>query len=211
VITSRIALALLTLFASSTTALWSQTVRVGVHSVAMTHNEVNESRTAEGVGGAASLMLRWRRLGLEAVGLRARMKPDSADLREFDVLQWDVRFSFWVAPVVAIEIGGGARTIDPEFAAPDVGAIRIGFVSEYPMARIASVRARGAYLVNPRFNGGGEAGLAVELGLGVAVGTANGRFRVNAESQFQRIDREVNSVEVPIQVTLATLGVELGF
>jgi hypothetical protein len=139
------------------------------------------------------------------------MNPDSTDLASYDLVQWDVRFDFWLAPVVAIEIGGFNRKIDPEFAAPDVGAVRIGFVSEYPLARIASVRARGAYLANPQFNGGGESGLAVEIGLGVAVGTANGRFRVKAESDFQRIDREVNGVEAPVQLTQGRFGVEFGF
>lgn len=189
----------------------SQVVRIGAHSVTMTHTEINRNYSAEGVGAAGSLILRWRKLGLEVVGLKASLEPDSADLAPYDVIQWDVRFSFWVAPVAAIEISRFSREVDPDFTAPAVGAVKIGFVSEYPLARIASVRARGAYLVQPKFDGGGEAGLAVEVGLGVAIGTANGRFRVKAESDFQRIDRDVNGREVPIQVTQARLGLELGF
>jgi hypothetical protein len=144
----------------------------------MTHTEINENYSAIGVGGAASLALRWRRLGLEVTGLQAAFEPDSVDLGSYDMLQWDVRFSFWVAPIAALEISRFNREVDPEFAAPA---------------------------------GGGESGLALEIGLGVAVGTANGRFRVKAESNFQRIDREVNGQDVPVQVTQARLGLELGF
>ena len=194
-----------------TSPVASQTIRVGIHSVTMTHTEIDESYSTEGVGPAGTLILRWRRLGLELMGLKTAMKSDTNAVASYDLVQWDARLDFWLAPVIAIEIGGMNRKIDPEFSAPDVAAVRIGFVSEYPLARIASVRARGAYLVNPRFNTGGSSGLAVEIGLGVAVGTSNGRFRVKAESDFQRIDREVNGADAPIQVTMARLGVEVGF
>jgi len=188
-----------------------QAVRVGIHSVAMTHTEIDGTYSTEGVGVAGSLGLRWRRFGVEGMLFRTEMKPDSTNIIPYDVVQWDVRFSYWLASVVGIEISRFGRRLDPEFAGPDVGAVRIGFVSEYPLARIASVKARGAYLVDPKFIGGGESGLAVEIGLGVAVGTANGRFRFKAESDFQRIDREVNGLDAPVQVTQARLGVELGF
>lgn len=189
----------------------AQTVRIGIHSVAMTHTEIDRSYSAEGVGVAGSLSLRWRRFGLEGMVFRAALEPDSAGLVAFDAVQWDFRLSYWLASVVGVEISRFSRKMDPEFAGPDVGAVRVGFVSEYPLARIASVKARGAYLVDPKFIGGGESGLAVEIGLGVAVGTANGRFRFKAESDFQRIDREVNGLDTPVQVTQARLGVELGF
>ncbi len=47
--------------------------------------------------------------------------------------------------------------------------------------------------------------------LRTAVGTANRRFQITAESRFQRIDRKVSGVEVPIQLTVARLGIEFGF
>lgn len=192
-------------------AATAQTVRIGIHSVAMTHTEIDRSYSAEGVGVAGSLSLRWRRFGLEGMVFKAALEPDSTSVIPFDAVQWDVRFSYWLASVVGVEISRFNRRMDPEFAGPDVGAVRVGFVSEYPLARIASVKARGAYLVDPKFIGGGESGLAVEIGLGVAIGTANGRLRFKAESDFQRIDREVNSLDAPVQVTQARLGVEFGF
>jgi hypothetical protein len=188
-----------------------KTLRVGVHSVGMTYTEVSESSRSQGVGGAATLAIRWRRFGLEGLAIKTHLVPDNDELEPYDFVQWDVRFNYWIAPIFAIEIGGEWWGIDPEFAAQEVGTGRVGFVSQYALARISEIWVRGAYLVNPRFSGGGEAGLAVELGLGVAVGTSNGLFRVQAESDFQRIDREVNGIDVPIQLTQARLGVVFGF
>ncbi len=187
-------------------------LRLGIHSVGMTYTELTDATKSEGVGAGATLQLRWRRFGLEGLVAKARLKPVNNDeLQEYDFVQFDVRLNYWIASIVALEIGGEWWQIDPEFAAQEVGAGRIGIVSRYPLAKISEIWARGAYLINPRFSGGGEAGLAVEVGLGVAVGTSNGRFRVVAESNFQRIDRRVNGVEVPLQLTQARLGVVVGF
>jgi len=188
----------------------AQSLRLGVTSVTLTHTEVSEDLSSVGVGAGGHLGIRWRRFGLEASGFRAEMAPDREDLADFTLTQYDVRFSYWPVSVVAFEFGSGRRLIEPEFAAQDVSAARVGVLSEYPLARMSEIWVRGAYLIDPRFNGGGTAGLALELGLGVAVGTSNGRFRVRADAEFQRIDRTVNGVDVPIQVTIARFGLQLG-
>ncbi|MFQ5705203.1 MAG: hypothetical protein ACE5HT_14435 [Gemmatimonadales bacterium] len=191
--------------------LEAQTFRWGVHSVAMTYRDQTEDREADGVGIGGVVALQVGRFGIEATGWHVNLDPDASDLQSFDLLQGDVRASFLVASGVALEVGAGRRDIDPEFATQDVGYGRIGIFSERPLARIARIRVRGAYLIAPSFNGGGDANFSIEIGMGVAIGTPNGRFRLRAESEFQRMDREVNNVEVPIQVTLAKLGVEFGF
>ena len=209
---TRIALFTAALVVVLSTPLTAQRfLRVGVHSVGMTYTELTDATKAEGVGGGATLQLRWRRFGLEGLVAKARMKPVNEALEQYDFVQFDVRLNYWIASLVAIEVGGEWWSIDPQFAAQEVGAGRIGIVSQYPLANISEIWARGAYLINPRFSGGGEAGLAVEVGLGIAVGTSNRRFRVVAESNFQRIDRRVNGVEVPLQLTQARLGVVVGF
>jgi hypothetical protein len=199
------------LVVATSVSLHAQSLRLGVHSVTLTHTEVSEDLSSVGVGAGGLLGVRWHRLGLEGTVYRAEMAPDSADLTDFTLTQFDMRLSFWLATMVALEVGGGRRKIEPEFAAQDVSAFRMGILSEYPLARMSEIWVRGAYLLDPKFNGGGTAGLAVELGLGVAVGTNNGRFRVGADAEFQRIDRSVNNVEVPIQVTVARFGVQLAF
>ncbi len=53
--------------------------------------------------------------------------------------------------------------------------------------------------------------MAFEFQLGVGLGTANKRFRFHAEYEFQTIDREVGANDVPIQLSLARVGVSFGF
>jgi hypothetical protein len=190
----------------------AQTVRFGLQGVGITYSEINQGRRAEcgGVGGTFSV--RWRRFLLDASGMKARLDPKGySGGPSFDLLQGDVRLSYAFAPAFALEVGGGRRSVTPEFATQNVGVVRLGLLSEIPLNRISSVWARGAYLVNSRFNGGGTASLAVELGLGVGVGTANGRFRGRADFEFQRIDRKVATVAVPLEMAVGKLGVEFGF
>ena len=75
----------------------------------------------------------------------------------------------------------------------------------------ATVALRGNYLAGAKFTGGGSAGLAMELGLLVSAGPQNGRFRVNGEYGFQRVDRKVGGLAVPIQQSLVRVGVAVGF
>jgi hypothetical protein len=154
--------------------------------------------------------VRLGRFMLEARGLAATVEPEGAGAA-FDLLQGDLRISYAFVPSIAVEVGSGRRVVDPEFATQDVGLTRFGVRSEIALNRLSSVWARGAYLLNPRFNGGGSADLAVELGLGVGVGTANGRIRGRAEFEFQRMDRAVGTTNVPIQMAVGRLGVDVGF
>jgi len=190
----------------------AQTVRFGLQGVGLTYSEIDQGRRAEGGGLGGTLSVRWRRFLLDASGMGARLDPKGdGGGTSFDLLQGDVRLSYAFAPSFAVEIGGGRRAIDPEFATQDVGVIRLGLLSEIALNQISAVWARGAYLVGSRFSGGGSADLAVELGMGVGVGTANGRFRGRADFEFQRIDREVAGAAVPLQMAVGKLGVELGF
>jgi hypothetical protein len=66
-------------------------------------------------------------------------------------------------------------------------------------------------LVSRGFNTGGTATMAFEFGLGVSFGTASVRFQVQAEYEFQRIDRVVGGVDVPMQMSLGRTGFAIGF
>lgn len=189
----------------------AQTVRVGVQAVGITYSEIDQGHRAEGGGAGATFSLRWRRFLLDASGMKVRLDPKGYSGPSFDLLQGDVRLSYAFAPAFAVEIGGGRRAVSPEFATQDVGVVRLGLLSEIALSRAASVWARGAYLVNSRFSGGGSADLAVELGLGVGLGTASGRFRGRADFEFQRIDRQVAAAQVPLQMAVGKLGLEVGF
>ncbi len=188
----------------------AQKIRLGLSGLGMSYAETSEGRSWDGGGGAGSLVLRIGRFGLDAYGFTAKLKADSSNVSDFDMLQGDVRASFFIVPVIAVEIGFGRRATDPDFAAQDLGLWRFGILSEMPLTRLGLIWIRGAYLA-PKFEGGGDVGLSAEVGLGIAVGTANGRFRVRADYEFQRIDREVDGQDVPIQTSLVKLGVEVGF
>ena len=185
-------------------------VRLGIYAVGLTYAEISEEGTSEGAGAGGSLTVRWGRFGFDGSVYSARVDPDATG-SSFDIVQGDFRISYAFAPALALEIGTGRRRIDPDFAAQDIGMVRVGFLSEMAISRIADIWGRGAYLVNPRFSGGGDAELAIELGIGVAVSFANGRFRIRTDYEFQRIDRKVNQMDVPIQIALARLGLEVGF
>ncbi len=190
-------------------AAGAQTIRFGVHGVALTHTEIDRSLKANGLGIGGVLGLRVGRFAFEARGVWVDLDPDRASLATFNVRQVDGRVSVLMARSVALEVGAGRRWIHPAFAAQEVGMIRVGILSEYPLTRIAMVWARGAYLIAPQFSGGGTAGLAVELSLGASIGT--GRLRAMGEYEFQRFDREVQRRDVPLQVTIARFGAEVRF
>jgi len=190
----------------------AQTVRFGLQGVGLTYSEIDQGRRAEGGGLGGTFSVRWRRFLLDASGMGARLDPKGdGGGTSFDLLQGDVRLSYAFAPSFAVEIGGGRRAIDPEFATQDIGVVRLGVLSEIALNQLSTVWARGAYLVDSRFSGGGSADLAVELGMGVGVGTANGRFRGRVDFEFQRIDRKVAGADVPLQMAVGKLGLELGF
>jgi hypothetical protein len=188
----------------------AQRLRLGLEGVALTHFEGRGDARSEGGGLGAVIELRLGRFALAARAFGASLEPDSTDRSSYDVVQGDVRLRFAVSSLVALEVGGGRRSVTPELAAQDVGVVRLGLYSETGIGSHADIWARGAYLPVTEFTGGGSASLALEFGLGVAVGTANGRFRASVEYEFQRIDREADGIDVPLQTSLARLGVAVG-
>lgn len=200
-------IALLTAAAETTVA---QHVRLGVSAVALTHVEVHEGERAAGEGVGGSLELRRPPLSLEVTGILAFLDRDDPAGTSFDLRQLDVRARYAVTPLLALEAGAGRRAIEPRFAAQEVGLVRFGIYAPTQLTRTATVWARAAYLPVTRFTGGGSADLALEFGLGMGLESGNGRLRLSAEFEFQRIDREVDGVNVPIQVSVARLGAALG-
>ncbi len=191
--------------------LSAQRVRIGVYGVGLSHTETTQDRRSNGAGLGGSLTVRLGRFGLDISGHGARLDSSGAESQSFDLVQGDVRASVRLATGVALEVGAGRRMVDPEVAAPDVGLGRVGLLSEIPVSSAGAFWGRAAYLVAPRFNGGGDAGLAFELGFGAGFGTRNGRVRGRVDYEFQRIDRTVNARDVPIQLSFVRLGIELGF
>jgi hypothetical protein len=194
----------------ATTAV-GQKIRFRLDLVGLTYQEGGNEGfdLGSGVGGAVDFRL--KRFLITVDGHAARMVPEDDGAVEYDFAQFDVRLGYEFTPFLALQVGGQRRYVRPEFAAQEVGMLSVGVLSENQLNRISSVWLRGAYLINPQFSGGGQSELSFDFGLGVAVGTANGRFRGSAEYNFQRIDRQVDNAGVPIQVSVARLGIALGF
>ena len=179
----------------------------------VSHSEVNSTLQFDGIGFGGTANVSWKRWRLDVEGLFASLDPDDENTatEAYDLSMIDVRVSYQVVPAIAVQVGAAGRTASPEFAAPDVGYFRIGLLSDNALARNARVWVRGGYLVAPQFNGGGSAGFAFDIGLGTWIGTANGRYGLRAEYDFQRIDRSVNDADVPIQMMVAKVGFQVGF
>lgn len=193
--------------------LHAQSLRLAVGATGVSFSEVSEARQYDGAGGSAMIDFRFGRFMVQGEGYVARLKPDpETGLTEnVDLRQIDVRIAYFINPALAIQIGGSGREVKPENSTTNVGYGRIGLISENRLGSIARIWVRGAYLPNPKFSGGGSADFAFEIGLGTWIGTSNGRFGARIEFDFQRIDRQVNDVDVPQQMMVGRLSFEVGF
>lgn len=190
----------------------AQMVRFRLDAIGLTYQEIDEDRGASvGQGLGAGLEFRLGRFRLDARGYGAHVDPPRDTQVGYDFRQVDVRVGYFLTEFLALEVGGGRRYVEPDFAAPEVGVLRVGVFSENQLHRLANVWVRGAYLADPRFSTGGTASLAFEFSLGVGLGSSTGRFRIQAEYEFQRIDRVVQNVDVPLQLNLARAGVAVAF
>jgi len=191
----------------------AQSLRATPQVIWISHGEFNKTLEHGGLGFGASVGMTYGKWGLDLEGVRASLDPEPGAPTgvPFRLTQFDLRATYSVQPAIAIQVGASRRWSDPKFAAPDIGFFRVGLLTQTGLNRQAKVWAHGAYLVAPHFNGGGSAGLAIEIGLGTWIGSADGRYGLRAEYAFQRIDRRVNGDAVPVQMGLAKAGLQLGF
>ncbi|MBP7550287.1 MAG: hypothetical protein KA761_08365 [Gemmatimonadaceae bacterium] len=179
----------------------------------LTHSEIGEDLEFSGVGGGLVASYRTGRFGVAGEGILGSLASgdQAVTASSYRVALFDLRATYRVLPGLDAVLGAQSRSISPEFAAQDVGLIRIGLATETALSRLADIGVRGAWLPYADFNGGGEAGFGFEVGLGVSVGPADGRYRALMSYDFQRIDRTVNGADVPMQMMVARLGLQVGF
>jgi hypothetical protein len=171
-----------------------------------------------GSGPTAALSVERGRIALRAEASHLSLEPAgdaSSALEEFTADQYSVRVGFRTYSVVAIEAGWLRRSIAPSRAAQSYSALTLGMRAAYPLAPGADIGLRTAYVAGSDFTGGGSAPFGIELGLAVSYGPATGRFRVTGDFDFQRIDRRTDQngtrLSVPIQSSVARLGLEVKF
>ena len=111
---------------------------------------------------------------------------------------------------VSAEVGVTNRKADPEFDAQSMAAVRIGARGSYLLGPGATIALRGNYLAGAKFSGGGKAPFAFDIGLSLAVGAVNGRYRLTGDYDFQTAKRKTVT-DAPLQQTLARIGIAFGF
>lgn len=189
----------------------AQQVNVGVQGVFGDYRELSQSLSFSGGGLGGFLEANYHKFSGDFEIAKVQYNPSSgsAATEKFTSTQFDAHLRWFLASGISLETGYTKRAISPDFTTQNFTAIRAGIRAVYSIAPGANLLLRGNYLPAAKFSGGGTAAFALELGLGVQVGAANGRWKITGDYEFQRIDRKT-SVSVPIQQALARVGAAIG-
>ena len=218
-------LSLLSLIAAA--SLQAQSTRVKIFVVSATDRDFqwfsSFSEWVDGLGAGVGLEYRYDRLRVNLEALVVPLESEfGPELRGFEpptasysVHQIDLRAGFRVLPILTLEAGAARRYLNPDFLGEEVGWLRLGLSSETRLNSLSAIWARAAYNF-PRLSGGGDVGLAAEIGFGASLSTANGRFKGFVGYDFQRINRFVPlegifdiRFEMPLQFAQLRMGVSL--
>ena len=189
-------------------AVRAQSVLVGVVGSSTTLNEFRDDERRTGVGVGVEARVVGNGWEVEAGFDRASLSPSDDSGESVTVTSGfsAARWSFW--RTLAAEVGFSNRSADPEFAVQDVAALSVGVHYTSRLGANADVWVRGALLPWSSFSGGGEAGPGLGVGLGVRIGARGSRLRGTARYTFERLDRTVLGVDVPLQFDRLRLGLE---
>lgn len=214
----RVALVALSLIAASATPAGAQQFTIGGGYALADYKEQAAFLHFRGSGPTAMLVAERGRIALRVDGSHLSLHPSgeaSGALESFTVDQISVRVAVRTMSLVAIEGGYFRRATAPGRAAQSYSAATLGVRAAYPLAPGADVALRTAYVAGTDFTGGGSAPFGIELGLSAAYGPGSGRFRLTGDFEFQRIDRRTDQngsrLSVPIQSSVARLGVAVRF
>lgn len=171
-----------------------------------------------GSGPTAMVAVERSRLALRVEASHLNLDPasDGSDpLEAFTVDQIGVRVGVRTISLVSIEAGYFRRSTAPTRAGQSYSAATLGVRAAYPLAPGADVALRTAYVAGADFSGGGSAPFGIELGLSAAYGLGSSPLRLTGDFEFQRIDRRTDQngtrISVPIQTSVARIGVAVKF
>jgi hypothetical protein len=214
----RLALGCLVLGMLGATPAAGQHVHIGAGYAFTDYREQADFLHFRGSGPTAFASAEWGRLALRVDAAHLNLDPASdasGTLESFTVDQIDVRAGVRAVSLVVIEAGYLRRSTAPGRAAQSYSAVTLGIRAAYPLAPGADVALRSAYVAGTDFSGGGSAPFGIELGLSASYGPGSGRLRLTGDFDFQRIDRrtdqEGSRLSVPIQSSLARLGLAVKF
>ncbi len=205
------------LLSGSTLAAQGKTLTAGGQFVFGDYRETAAALHYQGGGAGVSVGFSRKKLSADGSLLLLSYQPvdGAAATAEFQATQIDARLRYYLASGISAEVGFTRRVADPEFDAQSVAAGRIGLRAAYLLGPGANVSLRGNFLPGAKFSGGGTSSFGFEVGLGLSVGSANDRWRVTADYEFQRFNRVTNNgtleTRVPLQQSLARIGAAVGF
>jgi hypothetical protein len=205
--------------AAGATGLSGQRIVVGPQVVFGDYREVSSDLHFRGAGGGVAASFAYKKLGVDVTFSSIEYQPadDGTAVETFKAQQFDARVRYYIAGPVSAELGVTSRKTDPEFEAQSVGAVRGGVRGSYLLGPGVRMGVRAGMLFGAKFSGGGTARPvgALELGLGLGVDALRGRARLSADYELQRLARTTNDgsgdVDVPIQQTLARMGIAVAF
>ena len=198
--------------------LCAQQVTVGAGYALADYQEQAAFLHFKGSGPTAMFSVERGRMALRVDASHLDLDPpdDSpSPLEAFKVDQFSIRVAVRTMSIVAAEAGFFRRSTSPSRAAQSYSAATLGARVAYALAPGADVALRTAYVAGTDFSGGGSAPFGIELGLSAAYGPGAGRYRIAGDYEFQRIDRRTDQsgtrLDVPIQSSVARLGVSVKF
>jgi hypothetical protein len=187
----------------------AQQLEVSAYGLAASNAEIDRTRQARGLGLGAALGLDFGRYRVDVQALTASLDADFSIQPDYALHELSLLATYRWRPALSFQLGAGRRFTSPDFVAQEVGVIRVGLLTGTTLSSIGRIWARAAYLPLTHFSGGGGSDLALELGMGVALGPINSRVNGIAEYAYQRIDRGVNGRSVPIRFSDLRAGVRV--
>jgi hypothetical protein len=191
---------------ASASPAMAQSILLTGFGAAATNSEVEDTRQARGLGFGFGARAERSRFRVEARYLHAALRADFSIQQDYNLDQLDLAVTWFWRPYLAAQVGAARRFISPDLAAQDVGAVRLGVLSEIRLHRLAGLWVRGALLPVSRFSGGGSASMGLEVGLGVEIGDQVARFQGFASFDYQRLNRHT-SAETPLHFSVGQAGV----
>jgi opacity protein-like surface antigen len=192
-------------------------IQVGLQGVTGSYAQDSANFRWTGTGFAGSLDVRYANVGLEIRGMKVSLDPEDSlpvSAESFDLTQIDASLRWYVLSALHAEVGFTSRKISPEFAAQEIGAVRVGLLAQYNLSQAARLRLRTHYLAAAKFSGGGSAPLALSIGLGASYRAVNA-VALTVDYEFQTFRRKTSisgtDVDAPVQSAFARFGVAASF
>jgi len=192
-------------------------IQVGLQGVTGSYAQDSANFRWTGGGFAGSVDVRYANVGLEIRAMKVSMDPVASlpvSAESFDLTQIDASLRWYMLSALHAEVGITSRKVTPEFAAQEIGAVRVGLLAQYNLSQAARLRLRTHYLAAAKFSGGGTSPLALSIGLGASY-RAFGALALTADYEFQTFRRKTSisntDVDAPVQSGFARFGVAAAF